>query len=634
MSLFTRDKLKSYSVLCIRWLPAFLPPLLIYVWMRRYLLNVPFMDDFVWLPLYEKLVKGTFTSQDFFFVQMEHRLTVPAILNWIFFHLRPGSVLMMNWTSYALLCITGCNLLYLLGKSLPDLRPRWLIAAVVSLALFSPTQSNTLLWADCFSSYMPLAFLTGVLAIYYSGLRWQFKLIWCIALAILGTVSFASGVLIWPLLVLPILWTEVIPVRRDRWIFFTIWSTAMLITMVCYLHNLKNQALPLFSYEQGEEVTLGKHLQNCLSRPWQTLEFVLIFCGASLGRGTYAPMQQTTFIMGIVLVATLLAACVPLFRKRGGSVIRTQTLPWVMIGAYTLLTGMMVAMGREYARKTMDGALWNRYTIHSIMLVIAVIVLVFAYWRRILMRVDSLWRQQVVVAAPIVFGSSLMLLLAGWIYGQNTMVAWWSSRLRDATCLHFAKALPDQSIDGPLIKRTQPLAMQMDDLGLLSPAMTKSNRLDQFKVQGLVLEGTAKLETLEYVESNVFRATGTAYLHGQSRPADGVLLCYKNAQDAWVIFQIGQVKSMPLFLRSAMEPDLQYLQQPTPSARHNHASFEINFRASQLPAGPVEIAAWTFDFQKLAGYRMSGLYRVDGVNNTVEKAEDLKYNGAKKRKNH
>lgn len=633
MSLLHWNNLRRSGFTCLRWLPALVPPMLIFIWMRKYLLNVPFMDDFVWLPFYEKMVRGEFTTQDFFFVQMEHRLTVPAFLNWIFFHLRPGCFLLMNWTSFALLCLTGWNLLYLLRKSLPDLQPRWLIAAVGSLVLFSPTQSSTLLWADCFSSYMPLAFLTGVLAVYYSSLRWWAKLIWCIALAGLGTVSFASGVLIWPLLVPLILWTEVIPARLNRWLFFTLWSVAMLVTMVCYIHNLKNQALPLFSYEQGEEVTLGKHLQNCISHPWQTLQFVIIFCGASLGRGTYAPMQATTFIMGLVLAVTLLAACIPLFRKRGGAVIRTQTLPWVMIGAYTLLTGLMVAMGREYARKTMDGALWNRYTIHSMMIVIAVIVLVFAWFRRIANRVESSWRQKVVVTAPIVFGAFIMLLLAGWIYGQNTMVAWWSSRLRDATCQFFAKALPEQSIDGPLIKRTQVLAVQMDNLGLLfSPAMTASSNLDQFELRGQVIEGTAKLETLEYVESDIFRATGTAYLHGQSRTADGVLLCYKDAKRGWVIFHIGQVKSMPLFLRSAMEPDLQYLHQPSPSTRHNHASFDMSFRASQLPSGPVEIAAWSFDYQKLVAYRMAGLYRVDGGNNTVKKVEDLEGNSAKKPK--
>lgn len=630
MSLLSRDYIKNAGASALRWLPALVPPLLIFFWMRNYLLNVPFMDDFVWLPFYEKMAQGKFTVQDFFFVQMEHRLTVPAFLNWIFFHLRPGCFLLMNWTSFALLCLTGWNLLYLLRKSLPDLQPRWLIASVGSLALFSPTQSNTLLWADCFSSYMPLAFFSGALAVFYSGLRWWTKLVVCLLLAILGSVSFASGVLIWPLLVPLILWTDVIPVRRERWLFFTFWTVAMLVTMACYFHNLVNQADPLFSYEQGHEATLGNHLSDCFSRPWQTLEFVLIFCGASLGRGTFAAMQLTTLVMGVVLVVTILTACVPLFRKNGGAVIRNQTLPWIMVGAYTLLTGMMVAMGREYARKTMDGALWNRYTIHTMMLDIAVIVLAFAWWRRIAVRVDSAWRRQVVAVAPSVLGAFVMLLITGWIYGQNTMVAWWSSRLRDATCQFFAKALPQQAIDGPLIKKANPLAIRLDDLGLLSPAMTKTDRLDQFELRSQVLEGTAKLEGMEYLGTDLFRASGTAYLHGQSRPADGVLLCYKDSQRGWVIFEVGQVKSPPLFLRLALEPDLQYLYQPSPSSRHNHANFEIRFHAAQLPVGPVEVAAWTFDFKTRIAYRMAGLYRIDAGKFTVDDLEDSKSKGKKK----
>ncbi|MEI6535701.1 MAG: hypothetical protein WCN98_10205 [Verrucomicrobiaceae bacterium] len=631
MSFLSRDLLKraGLSVLC--WLPALVPPLLIFVWMRSYLLNVPFMDDYVWLPFYEKMAKGTFTTQDFFFVQMEHRLTVPAFLTWVFFHIRPGYILLQNWTSFTLLCLTGWNLLYLLRKSLPDLQPRWLIAGACSLALFSPTQSSTLLWADCFSSYMPLAFLTGVFAVFYSGLRCWPKFICCLVLAELGTVSFASGVLIWPLLAPLILWTGIIPEKRNRWIFLAVWIVAMVVTMGCYFHNLKNQALPLFSYEQAQEVTLGKHLHDCLERPWQTLQFVLIFCGASLGRGTYATMQDATFIMGVVLVLTLLAACVPLFRKNGGAVLRNQTLPWVMVGAYTLLTGLMVAMGREYARKSMDGALWNRYTIHSMLMVIAVIVLVSAWWRRIVNRVDSVWRQHVVFAAPVVFGAFIMLLLTGWIYGQHTMIAWWSSRLRDATCQFFAKVLPDHAIEGPLIRRAQPLAIKMDDLGLLSPAMTKSSNLDQFVLRGPVKEGTAELEAVDVVEDRVFKAAGTAYLYGQSRPADGVLFCYKDEESRWIIFEVGQVMSPPLFLRFAIEPDLQYLHQPSPSPRHNHASFDIRFRASQLPAGIHEVAAWTFDFSKRVAYRMAGLYRVDTEKNTVEKVNERSDGGGKTR---
>ncbi len=622
MSLLFRDFLRRPGDSCLRWLPAIVPPLLIFVWMQKYLVNAPFMDDFVWLPLYQKLASGTFTAQDFFFVQMEHRLTVPAFMNWIFFHVRPGHITLMNWTSYILLCLTGWNLLYLLRKSLPAAQPRWLIAAAASLALFSPTQSSTLLWADCFSSYMPLAFLTSVLAVYYSGLGWWSKLIWCIALACLGTVSFASGVLIWPLLVPIILWTKIFAARRERWLFCAIWIVAMLVAMACYVHNLKNQALPLFSYEQGAEVTLGKHLQDCIARPWQTLEFVFMFCGASLGRGTYAPMQEMSLLMGVLLVALLLAACLPLLRRRGGDIIRTQTLPWVMVGAYTFLTGLMVAMGREYARKTMDGALWNRYTIHSTMIVVAVIVLVFAWRGRVVNRVNAAWHRPLLSAAPMVFGALIVQLLTGWIYGQNAMVAWWSSRLRDATCQHFAKALPPQAIDGPLIKRTQSLAIQMDDLGLLSPAMTKTTNLDQFELRAKVIEGTAKLESMESLGSGQFKATGTAYVHGQSRPADGVLLCYNDAQRGWVILEVGQIKAMPLFLRAALEPDLQYLHQPSLSTRHNHANFEIRFSASQLPSGPVELAAWSFDFQRRTAYRMAGQYRVDGAKDTVEKVED------------
>lgn len=580
------------------------------------------MDDFVWLPLYQKLHDGTFKWGDLMFVQMEHRLTVPAFLAWTCYYLKPGQITLHNWISFAQLCLIGCNLLFILRRTMPGLRPRWLLITVGSLALFSPTQYSTLLWSDCFSSYLAPFFITSAIAVLLSGVHVWIRFAICVVLAVLSTISYGSGLLVWPLLVPLILWTDAIPDRRQRLVFFAAWLLTCMVTMKLYFLHLENQALPLFSYEQGGGKTFGVHLREFMVDPWLDLKFILIFGGAMLGRATYAPILSATLVAGFALVIALVACCVPLFVGKDRAAVRTQTLPWIIIGLYSFAMGGMVAMSRIYAAAGLMGAPLSRYTIHSIFIVIAMLVLGFFWWQRITAAELGGWRKKLSAVAPVVFGLLLMQLLVGWIYGAQMMDAWSSSRLRDATSQLFQKAVSRSSIQGPLMK-TQDLAVQMDDIGLLHPAMPRDNRLVHFLERPQNKAGSAKLENMETLPQGRFLTGGIAFGHGQSSPADGILLCYKNDENDWRIFAVAQVKQPPVFMRDAMSyADMQFLHVPRPGLKQTfYGQWGIEFKSGDLPKGPHEVAAWTFDYKGQSVARMVGTFRVDGERMTIEKIE-------------
>lgn len=623
---------KNTAFLCLRWCPALIPPLLILLWMREYLVNVPFMDDYVWLPFFQKFHDGTFKWNDLMFVQMEHRLTVPALLNWIFYRLHPGQITLYNWASFVELCLTGVNLVYILRRTMPGLESRWLLVTAGSAVLFSPTQYSTLLWCDCFSSYLAPLLITSAIAALLAPIGVWTRLTLCVTFAVLSSISFGSGLLAWPLLVPLILWTDAIPGRRQRWIFLALWLVSCVVTMKLYFIHLDNQALPLFSYEQGPTKTFGGHLREFMVDPWLDLQFIVMFGGAMLGRGSFAPIHDASLVAGVLLALLLIAACIPLLWGRDKSGLRSQTLPWIVIGLYSFVMGGMVAMSRIYARPGLTGALFGRYAIHSVFIVIALLVLGWFWWRRLAAEGTTTRQKSVAAAAPFIFGLLAMQLWTGWVFGAQMMESWWSSRLRDATCQLFLKSVPAAAIQGPLVK-TQSLAVRMDNLGLLRPPMPLENRLDQFTERPRVIESSAKLEAVEPMSSGEFSAGGIAFVRGQSRPADGVLLCYKDDAGAWRIFAVGQVKQPPLFLRDALYADMQYLHIPRPGLKQtSYGQWEVEFKArkpgappsgaAEIPAGAREVAAWVFDFQRQTVARMAGTFRVDGEKMTVERIEE------------
>jgi hypothetical protein len=338
-------------------------------------------------------------------------------------------------------------------------------------------------------------------------------------------------------------------------------------------------------------------------------------------------MQDLTLKAGALLAILLAAACVPLFFSRDKRALRVTTLPWIVIGLYTFAMGGMVAMSRMHDSKDV-GALWNRYTIHSHFAVIAVIVLGFA-WAARFASAEGTWRRLCVRAAPVALGLCAMHLVSGWIYGSQLMESWWSSRLRDATCQMFHKAVPENMIQGPWTKFGKAgfnwnFPDRLNKLGLLDPPMPESNSLGQFRQREKRLpEYTARFETMEALAAGTFRAGGIAFLKGQSRPADGVLLCYKDDAGEWRVFAVAQVLQSPVFLRDALDADTQYLHAPRPGRRQTFfGEWELVFNAADAPKGVHEIAAWTFDFTEQTVARMSGLYRLDPAKGTVEDVGD------------
>jgi hypothetical protein len=159
-------------------------------------------------------------------------------------------------------------------------------------------------------------------------------------------------------------------------------------------------------------------------------------------------------------------------------------------------------------------------------------------------------------------------------------------------------------------------AREMDDRGELNPRMVNSNRLDQFKISTVVPSATtAKWTSLSVNRAGkTFRAEGFACLPGRRRVADGIFFTYKDRAGDWIIFQLGQVQAMPLFLGDVMGRDMQGIHlSGTIMEADPTSGFSSTIPLDQLPPGESELAAWAFDFKQKTVYPMPGGFHADTI---------------------
>ena len=128
--------------------------------------------------------------------------------------------------------------------------------ALINVALFSPVLYQIVLWPMMFQVVIPLAALTGALAVIES--RWTLWLRWLVAVmaAVAGTLGFASALLIWPLVALAIIGSDAVGSRRQRTALVGFWLAAAAVTLGLYFYGLKNETDPSFSFMR----TMGRLL--------------------------------------------------------------------------------------------------------------------------------------------------------------------------------------------------------------------------------------------------------------------------------------------------------------------------------------------------------------------------------------
>ena len=189
---------------------ALVPALLLLRAIDLYAVDVPFMDDWQFVPLIEQVRGGEIPWRELAAPHDEHRLLIPRILIIASSILSHGNYRAQCFITFGVVLALSLALLFLLRRSLGTGRLTPVVWLLVNLVLFSPIQWHNWLWPMQFCYFLPFTLLGLCLAAFYSDLSAGARFALCQLCAWAASFSFIHGLLIWPVM-LPAL------LRDARW---------------------------------------------------------------------------------------------------------------------------------------------------------------------------------------------------------------------------------------------------------------------------------------------------------------------------------------------------------------------------------------------------------------------------------
>ena len=612
----------------LRWLAVLLPAVWLLVLIGNHGVNIPFLDDWMFVQMDDKAAQGTLGWHDYFVVQMEHRMAFVRAVIMLCHHWFPANYIVMMWITWGLLLGTAVNVFLLLRRTTgARFSYFWPVMTLVTLAIFTPVQYQIVLWPMMFQVAAP-AFFLSLSFIFVLAPRplWMRFLVGVIGAAC-ATLSFATGILLWllpiPLFFLPGVFRH----TRTKWIYCGLWIVVFLVSMGLYFHNLKNETDPQFSYKQGDQETLGRDFKAFFSDPGKSAAFVMRLMGSHLARGTSISAMDASLVIGTTSFLLWFGAVLYWLWAYRDVKLRRALLPWLLFGAYSIGAGCLVALGRAWATKSGENAISSRYVIHAVPMTVSLIVVVWIILRE-LRKINPKWRKRVVQAMAAAAFTLVSLQAISWAHGMRMMAVWESSRLRGAANTLFYRTVWNTEGD---IAANRKLARRADELGLLNPPMLTNTRLDNFKLVPELLGATTgqfRTLSLEKVQDKegepevIFGiARGFASLPARERVADAILFTYRLPKDgSWEIFHVAQVMALPLYMLQTLSRDMQFIHLPGAHlAEEGVAGFEARFDLRQLPPGEYDIMAWAYDHRERKVFPMTGYFRLNSLHGRVKK---------------
>ena len=612
------------------WLIVLLPVVWSIALVRKNAVDQRFLDDLELTRYLIKFKEGTLKLDDLFAVYIEHRPAVSRLLSVASIIAGGGDVRAHNVIGILFL-LTGFFVMarLWLKHGRVTIREAWLPLLISAVALFTPVQWQTLLWPDCFYSVIPGALLVLSIALSFSNRPWWFRCLIGTLYAVIGTLSFASGILLWILPLPVMLVCGSFGSARERIKFTALWFAVMSVVFALYLdlnvqrrdavteeqpllnlpgdkvltYDLRNDVPRQFAYGQEHDNTTANHTPYFLHNPAEAFDFVRAFCGVLLMRGAAADTKVASETAGSFVLAGLTLLAWFCWRYRKERELFRLLFAMLCFGAYTPVTGVLVAVGRLWAGHV-HAALNVRYHSHHAQVFIALAgAALFIVRHRAAARPGE--RQ---VADGAIFwglgGVLLGIMGLGWLYGANMMESWRSARLRNAAAQMLCPLFPQANwfvsyISGNY-ELTRDTVAALEKHGLIKTPLLHDSKLFSKYVHAneRVLGPERAFVHRLWKENGVWKFDGYASIPRTERPADGVILAYRVAGGEWTIWGFTQGDGPPHYLPSAMGKDLWGIvpkdEQWPPEFRFPLA--DVPAIISEPPAD-AEISFWTLDME-------------------------------------
>lgn len=407
-----------------------LPIILDIIYIKFYGVNVPFWDEWGFVPIIDKFYNNKASLFDLFAQNNEHREFFARIIMLISMYFTHYNVVTEMYISCAIASFT-LFILFILYKQGFGFSLTSLIGFIpVSWILFDFRQFDNILMG--WTVHIYLAIFGLVLSIF--SLKNTKKIDGMLILAVLGGVissfSFMTGLVVWPLGFLLIFAS-----KANKISLGALWGIAGIVTLYLHFYNwVKPEQTPSILYS--------------IENPLKGIAYMLIYIGSFFGLQIRKDVQifgiaisggqlllifiLASLVCGILIISAIIVS-IRLIIKNG---LLEETLEWIALIAFSFASAIITAIGR--AGFGLEQALSSRYITLSVLAIIGLYL--------IALKLNSIEN----INYKILYKTILCFIILGLIFGYSvgTLAGKGISESREDiafSVLHYANA-SDESL--------------------------------------------------------------------------------------------------------------------------------------------------------------------------------------------
>jgi len=317
--------------------------------------NVPNWDEWEMVPIFMRIHAGHLFLMDFWRQHNEHRIIIPNIILVTTAYFTRWNLITENFLNLGVAIASFLIILKVLKTTGVEFKQKssCLLIFLVSLIWFSLVQSDNWLWGweiEWFLNVLGVSIVAYCLSRIKSQ-RQSFS-VRQLGLLLLGGViaqySLGNGTLVWPIVVLILLYMKV-PLKQIAAVIIT----GAITTFFYYYHytNTDSGFLKLVSHQS---TVFARYFFIYLGRP---LNFE----------------HNITPILGLVIFTVFIGLSASLLIRR--SDIFKKLIPWVYLGTYAIGSAFITGLARISFGTT--EAYVSRYTTISSLLLVSVVVMLY-----------------------------------------------------------------------------------------------------------------------------------------------------------------------------------------------------------------------------------------------------------------
>jgi len=330
---------------------ALIPLIILILEVSRYAVDIPFWDQWNFVPLLGKAFDGQLRASDLWAQHNEHRLLFPRLI----------MLGLAKLSGYNICFELGANILLATGililiiwqffrsaKALNLKSAPWILP-IFSLLVYSLNQGENWLWGWQIQIFLNVvAVVGGCLLLGNLSERLSWSRLGGAMMTGLGAVySFANGLIFWALGLVALLILQ-FKTRKEKGTALVVWSLVMASVFLSYFYR--------FHFDSPS----GEPWAYFLKHPAQYTRYVLQYLGAAI-----INYEEYAFLFGLGGLLFFGGMSALLWRRRGG--LFRPILPFFFLGLYAVGCAMLTGSGRvgfgtvqamSYRYVTFSSLLW------------------------------------------------------------------------------------------------------------------------------------------------------------------------------------------------------------------------------------------------------------------------------------